>query len=52
MFKKNILNDFYRRSEEITQFGFVEKRYTEFADEMETEYLQDHQLKLLKVLRI
>ena len=37
--KKNILNDFYRRSEEITQFGFVEKRYTEFADEMETEYL-------------
>lgn len=36
---KTILHDFYRRSEEIKQSGFVENRYKEFADEMETEYL-------------
>lgn len=37
--KKTILDDFYCRSEKIKQFGFVENRYKEFADEMETEYL-------------
>ena len=34
-----ILNDFRRRSEEITQDGFVEKKYKEFADAMVNNYL-------------
>ena len=34
-----ILNDFRRRSEEITQDGFVEKKYKEFAATMVNNYL-------------
>lgn len=36
---KQILNDFRRRSEEITQDGFVEKKYKEFAATMVNNYL-------------
>ena len=34
-----ILDNFYTRSKEILQVGFIDRKYTEFADEMETEYL-------------
>ena len=36
---EKILMDFTSRSNEITMPGFVEEKYKEFADEMETEYL-------------
>lgn len=34
-----IVNEFYQRSEEIQQDGFVEKKYKEFADSMGEYYL-------------
>ncbi len=37
--KNTILSDFYCRSEEIKQLGFVEEKYEDFADKMEAEYL-------------
>ena len=36
---QNMVDAFKQRSEEIKQFGFISKRYSAFADQMEREYL-------------
>ena len=37
--KNNIMNDFRKRSSEILEEDFVEKKYREFADEIKSNYL-------------